>query len=256
MTNDNRRIHLGGTARRPEDVLSLHRLGLQFAEVPINNPEKFSADVERFRRVQVETGLYYLCHGPREGDPNDLHTLETIYFPKLGEVVSIMPALGMQLLTVHLWMDPRFVKPQTLDYKVDFLRRLIQLGDESGITICLENLSESAEHLARIFSGLPSQKMTLDLGHAELLTEQNSSFGFIERFPERIRHIHVHDNRGGDSYLDDLHLPVGQGTIDFQRIFQSLNAAGYHGTMTLELPPAEIEQCLDDVKMLLLRQIA
>ena len=53
MTSDNRRLHLGGTARSPEDVISLHRLGLQFAEVPITNPEKFSADVERFRhRVQ------------------------------------------------------------------------------------------------------------------------------------------------------------------------------------------------------------
>ncbi len=244
-------IHLGGTARTPEDVVSLHRLGLRFAEVPIKDPKRFVDDLDRYRAVRDETGLYYLCHGPREGDPNDLETLENVYFPKLTEVIALMSELRMRLLTVHLWMDPRFMKPETIEYKIDFLKRLLEIARPAGITVCLENLSESAEHMAQVFSALPELKMTLDLGHAELLSERNTSFGFLQQYPERIQHMHLHDNRGGDSPDDDLHLPIGHGSIDFKTIFEAIKAARYRGTMTLELRPDEIEQCLGYVKKLL-----
>jgi sugar phosphate isomerase/epimerase len=52
--------------------------------------------------------------------------------------------------------------------------------------------------------------------------EVDTSVGFIERYPERIGHVHVHDNKGGDSALDDLHLVPGEGIIDFDRIFERL----------------------------------
>ncbi|MFP3911938.1 MAG: hypothetical protein ACLFUT_07660, partial [Desulfobacteraceae bacterium] len=54
-----------------------------------------------------------------------------------------------------------------------------------------------------------------------------------------------------DSPEDDLHLPLGQGILDFDEIFHRLYQAGYGGTMTLELTPSEIEQNLDRVKALL-----
>ena len=105
--------------------------------------------------------------------------------------------------------------------------------------------------MAPIFDALPSLNLTLDLGHAQLLWDQNTSFGFIEKFPDRIRHIHLHDNLGGDSNTDDLHLPVGKGAVDFEGIFRKLNQIGYDGTMTLELKPAEIKENLGSVKQLL-----
>jgi len=251
MTCENANIQLGGTARTPQHVVCLHRLGLQFAEVPIKDPSLFTEQIEGFLAVQKETGLRYLCHGPREGDPNYLHALETVYFPKLVGVMELMSRLNMSQLNVHLWLDPRFVKKQSVRYKIDFLRRLIARGERSGITVCLENLSESAAHLAEVFAALPALKMTLDLGHAQLLSEENTSYGFFEKFPQRIRHIHLHDNRGGDSQEDDLHLPVGEGTIDFVSIFRALHKTSYRGTITLELRPDEIERCLDYVKRLL-----
>jgi sugar phosphate isomerase/epimerase len=163
-----------------------------------------------------------------------------------------MPELEMRILTIHLWADPRFLGSKTIDFKITFLERLIDRAEASGITICLENLSESATHLAGLFKALPALNLTLDLAHAQLLSQENTSFGFMERFPERIKHIHIHDNRGGNSPADDLHLPVGDGTIDFKGIFQKLKAIDYHGTMTLELPPREIRKCINYVKELIL----
>ena len=35
LSDLSRRIHLGGTARSPDDVIALYKLGLQFAEITI-----------------------------------------------------------------------------------------------------------------------------------------------------------------------------------------------------------------------------
>lgn len=244
-------IHLGGTARSPGDVVSLHNLGLQFAEITVANPADFRSIQDEYRKLSPITGLYYLCHGPREGDPNDIHGLESVYLPKLVEIISIMPDLEMPLLTIHLWMDPRFVTEKTIVYKIGFLKRLTERASNTGIILCLENLSENAIHLEEVFAAVPALSLTLDLGHAELLSNQNTSFGFLENCPERIKHIHLHDNRGGTSPGDDLHLPVGEGKIDFHKIFQKLHAVCYKGTMTLELRPDQIERCLGYVKNLI-----
>jgi sugar phosphate isomerase/epimerase len=241
------RIHLGGTARSPADVSALHRMGLEFAEIPIADPEQFPRRIGEYQAIMDKLGITYLCHGPREGDPNNVDTLETVYLPKLLKIVSIMPQLNMRLLTIHLWVDTRFVNPDVIVHKVGFLKRLLNRADASGITVCIENLSENAMHLLRIFEALPSLNLTLDLGHAQLLTAQNTSFGFMERFPDRIQHIHLHDNLGGTSVKDDLHLPVGKGIIDFDGIFKKLSLIGYNRTMTLELRPEEIRENLDTV---------
>ena len=246
----NRKILLGGTARNPDDVISLSVLGLCFAEITIADPVNFRLLQERYRTLSPVPGFFYLCHGPREGDPNNVNNLETVYFPKLLQVLDIMPELEMPLLTLHLWMDPRFVSEKVIAYKIGFLKRVTERASGNGITVCLENLSENAAHLAEVFSAVPQLNLTLDLGHAELLSTENTSFGFLENCPERIKHIHLHDNNGGNSPDDDLHLPVGEGKIDFQEIFQKLHAVQYKGTITLELRPDQIESCLERVKRL------
>ena len=85
-----------------------------------------------------------------------MHALETIYFPKLLRVLSMMSELEMRLLTLHLWLDPRFVLKETIVYKIGFLRRLTERAGSGGITVCLENLSENADHLREVFAAVPA----------------------------------------------------------------------------------------------------
>jgi sugar phosphate isomerase/epimerase len=226
-------------------------LGLQFAELPIIDPERFAPKVAAYQGLQEGMGIYYLCHGPREGDPNDTKGLERTYLPKIQGIIPLMSALEMRLLTVHLWLDPRFVKQEVVRFKIELLKEMVDTAEKAGISVCLENLSENADDLAVAFRALPSLHMTLDIGHAQLLTDRNTSHQIISRFPDRIRHVHLHDNRGGDSYLDDVHLPPGQGIIDFDRIFDDLRGIGYERTVTLELQPHEIKECLGFVRGLL-----
>jgi sugar phosphate isomerase/epimerase len=246
-----RRLVLGGTARNARDVLELQELRLEFAEISTKNKNNFNSNISNFLKLKGNTEFYYLCHGPDEGDPNNIITLEKDYFPRIVEIIDIMPVLDMSLLTLHLWMDRRFVKKAVYDFKIGLLGRIIKKAKEKDITICLENLSEDWKDLERPFSEFPLLNLTLDVGHGELLRKENTSAGFIRAYPDRIKHLHLHDNFGGDVPEDDLHLPAGKGIVDFEGIFSALHTIGYEGTATLELRPHEIRSCLGFIKGLL-----
>ncbi|MBW1714522.1 MAG: sugar phosphate isomerase/epimerase [Deltaproteobacteria bacterium] len=245
-------MQLGGTARSVEDVRQLMAMGLQFAEVSIADPEAFSSKdhVREYQDLLRGSDFFYLCHGPREGNPNDLYSLEHVYLPKLLRILPLVRKLNAKVLTVHLWMDPRFVKQEVIVYKIGFLRRVLEQAAQYQVPVNIENLSEKAGDLAEIFEALPELGFTLDIGHAQLLTSENRSLGFIRRYPERIRHVHIHDNFGGSSPEDDLHLPIGEGLVNFGPIFDELNTIGYRGTITLELRPHEIQPSMEKVKWL------
>jgi len=245
-------IALGGTARNPEDAEVLANLRLKFAEIPISNVIKFKNNINEYLKVKEKTGLYYLCHGPREGNPNNIDSLKRDYLPHVLEVLEIMPILNMSLLTLHLWMDRRFVKTEVIDFKIELLKEIINKAREKNILICLENLSENWHDLKVAIDKLPLLNLTLDVGHGLLLRKENTSFAIIKKYPERIKHIHLHDNLGGNTPKDDLHLPPGKGIVDFKNIFNSLRTIGYRGTATLELKPFKIKSCLGFVKKLLL----
>ena len=253
MTSDKRKIRLGGTARSLEQVELLHSMGLQFAEITITNPSTFSSVVHEYKNLKDRLGITYVCHGPREGDPNDLRQMENEYLSKVLGILPLITELEIPHLTLHLWLDPRFVKEESITFKVDLLGRIIHEATDRGVLICLENLSESASHLSVALDALSSLHLTLDLGHAQLLTEVNTSYEIIVRYPERIRHVHLHDNLGGHSAMDDSHLPPGEGIIDFEKIFGKLREMDYDRTISLELKPHEIESCLEDVKAMLYR---
>jgi len=249
MRQNKHNIHLGGTARSPEDVQALHTMGLQFAELPLT--DRFSEGVDVYRELKDRLGMYYLCHGPREDDPNDTRALREEYLPKILDSFPLMKKLKASLLTIHLWLDSRFVQEEVLSFKVGILREILGRAEPAGIAICLENLSESASHLQIALDQLPELCLTLDLGHAQLLTEVNRSDEILAQFPDRVRHVHLHDNRGGHSPKADLHLPIGEGVIDFKGVFSKLRGMGYEGTITLELKPHEIETSLPHVRKLL-----
>jgi sugar phosphate isomerase/epimerase len=96
--------------------------------------------------------------------------------------------------------------------------------------------------------------MTLDVGHAELLTDTNTSLGFIEDHPDRIHHVHLHDNHGGTNSKSDLHLSIGEGSIDIFRILQKLLASGYEGIMSFEVQLEHMEESRN-VVMEMMRRI-
>ncbi len=122
--------------------------------------------------------------------------------------------------------------------------------DETFI-LPLENLSERTDDFKQAFNLFPKMGLTLDLGHSQLLTSKNTAYSFIEMYPERISHVHIHDNYGGNTPDDDLHLPLGEGAITFEPILHALCETGYNGTITLEVAPEYFEQGKEKLEKIL-----
>jgi sugar phosphate isomerase/epimerase len=68
------------------------------------------------------------------------------------------------------------------------------------------------------------------------MVTENTTEELLAHFGPRIRHVHLHDNKGGTA---DLHLPLGSGTMDFRRQLAALKSIGYDGTITLEVFSAD-----------------
>ena len=116
---------------------------------------------------------------------------------------------------------------------------LIQAADmlrACGKKLFIENTCESPELMARVLAAVPTADFTLDTGHSMLYGDGPESY--LTRLGSRLRHLHLHDNLGGDSErLHDLHLPPGQGVIDWPRLTSALQAHQFRGTAVFECEP-------------------
>jgi sugar phosphate isomerase/epimerase len=103
----------------------------------------------------------------------------------------------------------------------------------------IENLPgdyNDAAQLGDLLKPLPELGLHLDIGHANLMVVFNTTEEILAAWGPRLRHVHLHDNKGG---FEDLHLPLGAGTLDLRRNVGALRKSGYDGTITLEVFSAD-----------------
>ncbi len=232
---------IGGRAHSVADVEFIAQAGFPFAEISIRSVAEFQNDLPGLKRLQDEYQLFYLAHGPEENDPWSAQGLREHFLPLLKALLGCAAELAIPLFTVHFWIDHRFVNEGVVNEKINMLKDIAACAREQDILLCLENLSERCCDFSPAFAAIAELGMTLDIGHGQLLTAHNTAYDFIARFFSRINHVHIHDNRGGDSPQDDLHLPLGDGVVDIRSILGSLKAQGYNQTMTLEVPPSQLD---------------
>lgn len=238
----------GARAYSLDGIKYLAETGFTFAEIDWKDPRVVSAELAQLVALQDRYGIVYLAHGPNERNPFDIDGIVEVMGPTVCQLLGLAPKLGIALYTQHLWLDSRFMSAEAIARKLDVLETWTEHAARAGVTLCIENLSEHADHFAPAFRRLPALCMTLDLGHGEILSRPNAAFDFIARFPDRIRHVHLHDNHGGTEVKDDLHLPVGEGSIDFAAILRELRAAGYDGGFSFELQPEHVVQSRDAIR--------
>src|SRR5207248_4992164 len=101
--------------------------------------------------------------------------------------------------------------------------------------LMIENLPgdfNSAPQLGELLEPVPEVGLHLDIGHANLQVPHNTTEEILAVYGSRLRHVHLHDNKGGHA---DLHMPLGSGTVDTTRAVRALQRCGYDGTITLEV---------------------
>jgi sugar phosphate isomerase/epimerase len=153
----------------------------------------------------------------------------------LAACLEPFAAVGARWMNVHPdahapMHDRAFVVAQNLKS----LTALVEAGREVGVGVMVENVPagfNTPEQLAELLDAVPELGLHLDVGHANLRVAANTTEPILERFGNRLRHVHLHDNNGEA----DLHLPLGAGAIDVPRMVRAIRRCGYDGTITLEV---------------------
>jgi len=221
-----------------EEIRPISVLEFDFVELHIGN-----WTTSRKKEIIIETenlGLGLTGHIPDVDLCNPNPTRNRELLQGFYEDIDAFHGLGIGKVVVHAYVGrevdrSKYPGCQIRNLKLQRLKELSDRCQRYGIKLCLENTEERPEDLEMFFEDLPSLFFCLDLGHANLFTEEDKSIGFLEKFRHRLRHIHMCDNFGGYSEKCDIHLPLGTGRIDFRPTLKYLKELGYDDTFTLEV---------------------
>lgn len=223
-------LKFGGQAAGEEGVEYLAAHGFDFVDVNLNELDKVRREADAMLAAARRQGLFFVAHAP------DLRVDDDEGLARIDEAVRFAAAFRPRTITIHPILAPSANTPEKLALKLRKIGELAELAESCGATIACENTSEEAADMKGLLEALPEVMLTVDIGHSELLSEHNKSLDFIAAYPERIGHVHIHDNIGGSTYHEDLHLPLGEGRIDFAPIIKALRMLEKEVTVTFEMP--------------------
>lgn len=229
-----------------EEIEVFARLGFDYLELAMDPPMAhhsiLSANRNAIAGALSDSGLGLVCHLPTFVSTADLtESLRLASVIEMRRSLDVAFDLGAKKVVLHPSMAGgmgAFVLATAKAYAFDFLAEMVEAARELSITVCLENmfprclLGVLPEDFDEIFRLFPSLMLTLDTGHANIDSQRQSRLlGLVERFGDRIGHLHFSDNRG----KRDDHLPVGKGSVDFAGLVRRLKKIGYDDTLTLEV---------------------
>ena len=222
--------------------------GFDFVDLTLEPPGAWPCEPDEIRRLLADLGLgivghtaYYLpIASPFAELQSQAHAV-------LLATLDALAAAGASVVNVH--PDPvtrLFPLDDVRAWNAEAIAALSEQASERGVTLVVENLGRSfgrVEDLRAIFERAPRAGFHLDVAHAHLGRddgEPNRTRALLDAFGDRLAHVHASDNLGNE----DLHLPLGAGTIDWPDIVAALKRTGWNGTVTLEVfsgEPAQLE---------------
>ncbi|HLH54980.1 MAG TPA: sugar phosphate isomerase/epimerase family protein [Verrucomicrobiae bacterium] len=222
-----------------EEIRWIAQMGFDFVDLTLEPPaaDVRKVDVKRLKATLDELGLkavghtaYYLplC--------SSFESLRRAAVHELKLCVEAFGQLGVRWMNLHPdrhapFHDRKFI----IERNLQSLRELLPIAQEHGVGLMMENLPgnfNTARQVSELLDPIPELGLHLDIGHANLLVELNSTDELLAAYGKRLRHVHLHDNKGGDA---DLHLPLGAGTLETEHYIRSLHAVGYDDTISLEV---------------------
>jgi sugar phosphate isomerase/epimerase len=229
-----------------EELESIAGLGFDYFELTMDPPQAHYTQIlqqlDAIRKKLDRLEMELVCHLPSFLSTADLTPgLREASVKEMISSLEVAAELNPMKVVLHpsysMGLGP-LVPDLVAAYALQSLTAAVEAADRLGVVLCLENMFPRAnslvepEDFADVFERFPTLKLTLDTGHANIGSRGGKRVRrFIERFPERIGHVHASDNLG----KDDNHLPIGAGNIDFRKIVRSFKAIGYDETITLEI---------------------
>jgi sugar phosphate isomerase/epimerase len=214
-------------------------IGLDFIDLTLEPPSAASwrVPVDDIAAALARTGLaavghtaYYLPLASPFEEVRQAAVLE------LRRCIEVFGMLGVAWMNIHPDRNiPMHSRAFVIERNLQSLSELLPYAQRAGVGLMIENLPgdfNSVAQLADVLDPLPEIGLHLDIGHAWLMAPTGNVETILGAYCARLRHVHLHDNRGGAA---DLHLPLGAGSVDVFGAVTALQTCGYNGTITLEV---------------------
>jgi sugar phosphate isomerase/epimerase len=233
-----------GTMNHPErnvldEIAWMGELGMDFIDLTLEPPATASWQVNTaaIRRAIAQQGMGVVGHTAWY-----LPMASSIPEVRRGAVAELRRCLykfaeiGARWMNIHPDRNTPW-HPRTfyIAGNIESLESLMPDVEKTGVGLMIENLPgdyNSAPQLGELLNPLPNVHLHLDVGHANLLVPRNTTEEILNAYGSRLRHVHLHDNKGGDA---DLHMPLGTGSVDLRRSLRAIQDCGYDSTITLEV---------------------
>jgi sugar phosphate isomerase/epimerase len=155
---------------------------------------------------------------------------------ELRRCVEAFAEIGARWMNIHPDRHaPMHDRSFFIRKNLETVAELLPFASERGVGLMVENLPgdfNTVRDMGELLDPFPDLGLHLDVGHANLLVAHSTVEELLAAYGHRLRHVHLHDNKGGAA---DLHLPLGTGTVDVRGAVRQLQALGYDGTITLEV---------------------
>jgi sugar phosphate isomerase/epimerase len=222
-----------------EEMAWMADMGLDFLDLTLEPPaaatwrvdgKRLRKELESRRLGVVGHTAYYLSIG------SAFEEVRRAAVTELRRCLEVFAEVGVRWMNVHPdGYAPMHDRAFSIERNLQSLHELLEAGQRLGVGIMIENLPgdfNTPAQLGDLLNPLPELGLHLDIGHANLRVDHNMTEALLKSYGTRLRHVHLHDNKGGTA---DLHLPLGGGTLDTAKHVRALKDSGYDGTITLEV---------------------
>jgi len=154
------------------------------------------------------------------------------------ESIDLAADIEAELIAVHpgRTSSSKGEREETRSILVGALHELVERADSRGLILALENMEQRPREIVTTSNDLktlirevnsPRLVGLVDVAHANTVGDP---VGFLRECLCILGHVHISDNNG----LAPTHLPLGKGTIDLAKIFQTLVEEGYDAKVVIE----------------------
>lgn len=222
-----------------EEIMWMVALELEFIDLTLEPPTAASwrVNAKDIRRALDDFGFEVVGHTayylPMASPFEEIRRAAVEELKRCLEQFSVIGAKWMNLHPDR--QIPMHGREFVIERNLKTISELLPVARDCGVGLMIENLPgdwNSVLQLSQLLDPLPELGLHLDIGHANLQVPRNTTDEILRAYGARLRHVHLHDNKGG---TQDLHLPLGCGNLDVAHQIQLLRATGYDNTITLEV---------------------
>jgi sugar phosphate isomerase/epimerase len=234
---------IGAMNHPAQDVLVeirwMAQMGLEFLDLTIEppgaaswriKPAEIRAELARHGMAVVGHTAYYLPFA------SAFDGIRKAAVEELMRCLDLFAEVGAKWMNLHPDRHaPMHDRAFYIGRNLESLHELQEHASRAGVGLMIENLPgdfNNAAQLGELLNPMPQLGLHLDIGHANLMVSDNTTEEILRAHGKRLRHVHLHDNRGGHA---DLHLPLGAGNLDLNRELGALKECGFDETITLEV---------------------